>query len=118
MLQKAIAPLKLDEALIAGIPLSLSKKPDERGSFDQMLIDYLATIIDGQVENCKFSIAGKAETVAARTAAVEAAQSADDGATARLSATSEALEVAGEEKKELQFQIKEAQKKVQEQAKR
>lgn len=117
VIEKAIAPLKLDEALIAGVPLSLVKKPDERGTFDQMLIDYLATIIDGQVEKCQSSIAGTAEDAAAHAAAVEAAQRAADGAKAQLSTSSEALAAASVEKKELQAKIKEAQKKAKEQAK-
>merc|ERR1719420_608458 len=104
-------PLGCDEALIVAIPSSFPKLPEERGEFDQLVVDHISELLAREVATRSEKLSRSAETMAERAAAVQAAEVALGAAKVRQDASSASLTTSEQEKGDLEAQLKDAKSK-------
>eukprot|EP00931_Biecheleriopsis_adriatica_P112929 TRINITY_DN877_c0_g1_i4.p1 TRINITY_DN877_c0_g1~~TRINITY_DN877_c0_g1_i4.p1 ORF type:complete len:393 (-),score=160.08 TRINITY_DN877_c0_g1_i4:297-1415(-) len=81
-LEKRLTALELEDSLLAALELPLSKKPEQRGSFDAVILEQLDLQIAGKKAALEAKLAEAAPAREERAASVKAAQDAHDAAKA------------------------------------
>merc|ERR1719198_1488309 len=110
-LEEAMKPLGCDEALVVAIPSSFPKLPEQRGAFDQLVVDHISELLAREVATRSEKLSRSAETMAERAAAVQAAEEALEAAKVRLDASSASLTTSEHEKNDLEAQLKDTKSK-------
>mmetsp|Transcript_59253 Transcript_59253/g.141200 ORF Transcript_59253/g.141200 Transcript_59253/m.141200 type:complete len:530 (+) Transcript_59253:72-1661(+) len=103
-LTKALAKAGLEDSLVETVHLPLQKKPEARGSFDNLVLEKLSEAVDARlaemakaIEDAGPARAARAEKVAEAQAAFDAAKAASEEAAAAAKAAKEAFAKAQDE---------------------
>jgi hypothetical protein len=106
----AIVPkISLDQSLLTAMQGTMMKKPGDRGPFDEMVVQQLATSLGAKVAELAALLESGAPASAARASAVEAAKAALDAAKAAQQEGAGALKVA-QDKQRQKLELMEAAK--------
>eukprot|EP00929_Paragymnodinium_shiwhaense_P057442 TRINITY_DN2874_c0_g1_i1.p1 TRINITY_DN2874_c0_g1~~TRINITY_DN2874_c0_g1_i1.p1 ORF type:complete len:394 (+),score=147.03 TRINITY_DN2874_c0_g1_i1:71-1252(+) len=100
--------LKLDASLLSAMPSSLIKEPNQRGPFDQMVIQQLEEVLNSKAVTLGQQIEAEGPAAQDRAAAVEAAQKAAEEAKVRQQQAASAVFEAQAVVKDLNAALDEA----------
>lgn len=101
--------ISLDASLLSALPKTCGKAVIERGQFDTMVLDQLKSLLVGKAAQMAKTIKEAAPAAAQRIAAIEAAQSDLDNATAKSRKAAEELADAKKVEAQAKAAVQEAQ---------
>lgn len=101
--------LKADGSLLTAMPSALSKTPEVRGTFDNMVVTQLEGLITAHIAELDAWLNNFESTLAEKNGVVEAKKSALEAATQKKASCDEALQAAKSAKSSSEEALKEAQ---------
>jgi len=107
--------LSVDASLITAMPSALGKKPAERGSFDNMVVQQIEETLTKHLSSLDEKLASTEAVVAEKTATAEATSVTLEGCTEKQSASATTVSDAQQELKALKVALKEKMQDVEEQ---
>merc|ERR1719262_1863555 len=102
-----------DESLLVGLPGALTKKPDDRSTFDTMVLSAFESQVFTKIAEAEKSIAEEMPGREARAAVVTSARQAHEAVKERQSASLNELTAAQTSLREGEGHVREAQRSVQ-----
>eukprot|EP00747_Dinoflagellata_sp_TGD_P182959 gnl/TRDRNA2_/TRDRNA2_37545_c0_seq1.p1 gnl/TRDRNA2_/TRDRNA2_37545_c0~~gnl/TRDRNA2_/TRDRNA2_37545_c0_seq1.p1 ORF type:complete len:416 (-),score=140.20 gnl/TRDRNA2_/TRDRNA2_37545_c0_seq1:318-1505(-) len=111
-LQSLVAKMDMEESMAMSLPTACIKKPEDRGTFDNMIFDEFEKVIVAKIADLHAKIAQGAPAAAQRSEAVAAAEAAVEEAKATVQTTATSLSAASAEEKEQSDALKAAEKAV------